>query len=210
MSLFTRIRNIFRTGKLTDEIDREINFHLDERADDLMAAGVSASDAQAGGAAAVRQCHAAEGTHARPRRARVARNVPVRSAARTPRAAARSDLLPHRHPHARHRHRRQHRRVHAAARIAAAQPAGDITAGARADRSRQPDRAASRRAASPHGMVQQLRRQQRSFVDISSWATGRTRRSRIAMARSGSTRRRSGQRQRLRAARPAVRGSAGC
>jgi predicted permease len=44
--LFTRIRNIFRTDKLADDIDREITFHLDERADDLMAAGASASDAK--------------------------------------------------------------------------------------------------------------------------------------------------------------------
>ncbi len=46
MSLFTRIRNIFRPDKLSDDIDREITFHLDERADDLMAAGASASDAK--------------------------------------------------------------------------------------------------------------------------------------------------------------------
>jgi predicted permease len=46
VSLFTRIRNIFRTDRISDEIDREITFHLDERADDLMAAGMRARDAK--------------------------------------------------------------------------------------------------------------------------------------------------------------------
>ena len=42
MSWFTRIRNVFRTDRVSDEIEREITFHLDERADELMAAGASA------------------------------------------------------------------------------------------------------------------------------------------------------------------------
>jgi hypothetical protein len=46
VSVFTRIRNIFRTDKGADDIDREIKFHLDERADDLMAAGASAKHAK--------------------------------------------------------------------------------------------------------------------------------------------------------------------
>jgi predicted permease len=46
VSLLTRIRNIFRTDSVSDEIQREINFHLEERADELMADGASASDAK--------------------------------------------------------------------------------------------------------------------------------------------------------------------
>jgi predicted permease len=45
VSWFTRIRNIFRSDSISDEIDREISFHLDERADELMAAGVPAGEA---------------------------------------------------------------------------------------------------------------------------------------------------------------------
>ena len=46
MSWFARIRNIFRTDRVSDEIHREITFHLDERADELMAAGTPSKDAR--------------------------------------------------------------------------------------------------------------------------------------------------------------------
>ena len=40
MSILTRLRNVFRTDRISDEIDREMNFHLAERTDDLIAEGV--------------------------------------------------------------------------------------------------------------------------------------------------------------------------
>jgi len=41
MSWFSRLRNVVRSNRVADEIDREMAFHLAERADDLMAAGMS-------------------------------------------------------------------------------------------------------------------------------------------------------------------------
>lgn len=41
MSWLTRMINVFRPGKVSDDIDRELEFHLAERADDLTAAGAT-------------------------------------------------------------------------------------------------------------------------------------------------------------------------
>jgi hypothetical protein len=40
MSWFTRLRNVFRPGTVSDAIDREIAFRLAERSDDLVASGL--------------------------------------------------------------------------------------------------------------------------------------------------------------------------
>ncbi len=39
MSWFTRLRNVFRADEVSDEIEREMAFHVAERTDDLVAAG---------------------------------------------------------------------------------------------------------------------------------------------------------------------------
>src|SRR5688572_11149906 len=39
MSWLTRLVNVFRAGKVSDDIDRELAFHVAERADELIAAG---------------------------------------------------------------------------------------------------------------------------------------------------------------------------
>ena len=41
MSLFSRLRNVFRADKLDDDIQRELRFHLAEREDDLIASGMT-------------------------------------------------------------------------------------------------------------------------------------------------------------------------
>jgi hypothetical protein len=41
MSWLARLVNVFRAGKVSDDIDRELEFHLAERADELTAAGAS-------------------------------------------------------------------------------------------------------------------------------------------------------------------------
>jgi predicted permease len=41
MAWFTRLRNVFWSNRVSDEIDREMAFHLAERADDLVAGGMS-------------------------------------------------------------------------------------------------------------------------------------------------------------------------
>ncbi|MPY88948.1 MAG: FtsX-like permease family protein [Luteitalea sp.] len=46
MSWFARLRNVFRADKVSDEIDREMAFHLAERADDLVDAGVPPDEAR--------------------------------------------------------------------------------------------------------------------------------------------------------------------
>jgi predicted permease len=40
MGLLSRLRNVFRAGRVADEIDREMRFHLAEREDDLVASGL--------------------------------------------------------------------------------------------------------------------------------------------------------------------------
>src|SRR5262245_11697813 len=45
MSWLTRFRNLVRSDKASDEIDREMKFHLAERADQLEADGLSPDDA---------------------------------------------------------------------------------------------------------------------------------------------------------------------
>jgi putative ABC transport system permease protein len=40
MSWFRRLRNVFRPGRVSDEIEREMAFHLAERADDLESRGM--------------------------------------------------------------------------------------------------------------------------------------------------------------------------
>jgi predicted permease len=46
MSWFARLRNVFRTDEVSDEIEREMAFHLAERTDDLVAAGASPESAR--------------------------------------------------------------------------------------------------------------------------------------------------------------------
>lgn len=45
MSWFCRVRNIFRAERVSEEIERELRFHVAERADKLMAQGMSESEA---------------------------------------------------------------------------------------------------------------------------------------------------------------------
>jgi hypothetical protein len=40
MSWLVRLVNVFRADRVSDEIDREMKFHLGERTDDLIADGV--------------------------------------------------------------------------------------------------------------------------------------------------------------------------
>jgi putative ABC transport system permease protein len=46
MSWLTRLRNVFRSDKVSNEIDREMTFHLAERTDDLVASGMSRAAAR--------------------------------------------------------------------------------------------------------------------------------------------------------------------
>jgi len=46
MSLLSRLRNLVRSNDLSHDIEREMRFHLDERADDLVAAGMPADAAR--------------------------------------------------------------------------------------------------------------------------------------------------------------------
>ena len=45
MSWLTRCINVFRSGRVTDELDQELQFHLESRARDLMASGVQRDEA---------------------------------------------------------------------------------------------------------------------------------------------------------------------
>src|SRR5438093_13529817 len=45
MSWYARVRNTFRRGRVQNEIEREMAFHIAERKDDLRAAGFSDEDA---------------------------------------------------------------------------------------------------------------------------------------------------------------------
>ncbi|MDF2774558.1 MAG: hypothetical protein K0S86_4058 [Geminicoccaceae bacterium] len=47
MSIFSRLRNAFRSDAVSDEIDREMAFHIEQRTDDLVAAGMSPGRARA-------------------------------------------------------------------------------------------------------------------------------------------------------------------
>src|SRR5262245_65536023 len=46
MSVFSRLRNVFRRDRISDEIEREMAFHLAERTDDLVAAGMPRRSAE--------------------------------------------------------------------------------------------------------------------------------------------------------------------
>ena len=46
MSWYTRIANVFRTGKLSGELDDELAFHIAERTDDLIAGGMTPENAR--------------------------------------------------------------------------------------------------------------------------------------------------------------------
>jgi predicted permease len=46
MSWYARIANVFRAQKLCSELDDELRFHIEERTDDLMAAGMSEKEAR--------------------------------------------------------------------------------------------------------------------------------------------------------------------
>lgn len=45
MPWYTRLRNVFRSGKVSREIDSELDFHLAERMDQLMTEGMSEGEA---------------------------------------------------------------------------------------------------------------------------------------------------------------------
>ncbi len=47
MAWYTRVANVFRTRALSADLDEELQFHIAERIDDLMAAGMSREDARA-------------------------------------------------------------------------------------------------------------------------------------------------------------------
>src|SRR5690606_11652327 len=47
MAWYTRVANVFRTRTLSADLDEELQFHIAERIDDLMAAGMSREDARA-------------------------------------------------------------------------------------------------------------------------------------------------------------------
>ena len=47
MSLLNRLFNVFRSNRHASDIDRELQFHLAERADALIAGGMKPSDARA-------------------------------------------------------------------------------------------------------------------------------------------------------------------
>ncbi len=46
MSWLTRLANVFRSNRVSDDIDREMAFHLQARTDDLVASGLSAESAR--------------------------------------------------------------------------------------------------------------------------------------------------------------------
>jgi hypothetical protein len=46
MSWYSRIANVFRPGKLGDELDDELAFHIAERTDQLIAAGMPEQEAR--------------------------------------------------------------------------------------------------------------------------------------------------------------------
>jgi predicted permease len=46
MGLFQRVANLLRSNRLSNDIERELAFHMAERADDLMASGMSERDAR--------------------------------------------------------------------------------------------------------------------------------------------------------------------
>src|SRR3954469_25488762 len=46
MSWYSRIAAVFRAGKLNDELDDELAFHIAERVDELIAAGIPESEAR--------------------------------------------------------------------------------------------------------------------------------------------------------------------
>ena len=46
MSWLTRVANVFRTRKLSAELDDELRFHIAERTDDLIASGMTEAEAR--------------------------------------------------------------------------------------------------------------------------------------------------------------------
>ena len=46
MAWFSRLRNLFRSDRLSDEIQREMDFHIAERVDDLVSRGVRSDIAE--------------------------------------------------------------------------------------------------------------------------------------------------------------------
>ena len=90
MSWLARLVNVFRAGKVSDDIDRELEFHLAERADELTAAGASPEAARLRGAAAPRQLQHPARERPRARSARLARIIRRRRALRPARARSSS------------------------------------------------------------------------------------------------------------------------
>src|SRR4051812_605802 len=46
MPLLTRLRNTFRSGRVADDIDRELAFHLAKREDELVSEGLTRAEAR--------------------------------------------------------------------------------------------------------------------------------------------------------------------
>ena len=133
MSWIARLVNVFRAEKVSEDIDRELAFHLAERTDALIADGASPE-------AARREARRRFGNYTgqrentpRSRFARLAGELWRRRALRASWANQESDFRGHVHPHAGNRNRGQHYSLHATPRSDAAPPAcrRTIRAGAR-------------------------------------------------------------------------------
>ena len=107
MSWLTRLRNVFRPGHLAQEIDEEIRFHIEMRAREYAAEGLSAPEAEAQARARLRQCAAAAGEDPRCRRLGRPGHLPAGRAAVVPHAAPQPRLDRGRRGHAGPRDRRQ-------------------------------------------------------------------------------------------------------
>ena len=120
VSWIARLVNVFRAEKVSEDIDRELAFHLEERADALIADGASPE-------AARREARRRFGSYTCQRENTRDRDLlvwlesfgaDVRYGLR--RADQESDFRGHVHPHAGNRNRGQHHDLHAAPRSAAA------------------------------------------------------------------------------------------
>ena len=73
MSWYQRLSNVLRPGRMQRDLERELSFHIAERAEELQAGGMSAVEAWNLRPAPVRQLHLAGREHARSGHQRVAR-----------------------------------------------------------------------------------------------------------------------------------------
>ena len=93
MSWLSRVINVFRAERVTDELDEELQFHVDSRARDLMTHGMTSEEAYRRGPAAARK----RGRDSRAQPGREARRASGRRSAgpavRDPDAASRPGRL---------------------------------------------------------------------------------------------------------------------